>query len=37
MAGRCKGMVKEIYILKRNSQDRDAWKIVVKCALDTKG
>jgi len=28
---------KEIYILKRKAQDRDAWKIVVKCALDTHG
>ena len=27
----------EIYILKRKAQDRDAWKIVVKCALDTSG
>jgi len=26
---------KEIYILKRKTQDRDAWKIVVKGALDT--
>ena len=28
---------KEIYILKRKTQDRDAWKIVVKGALDTNG
>jgi len=27
----------EIYLLKRNAQDRDAWKIVVKCALVTNG
>jgi len=25
----------EIYILKRKAQDRDAWKMIVKCALDT--
>jgi len=27
----------EIYILKRKAQDRDAWKMMVKCALDTNG
>jgi len=27
----------EIHILKRNAQDRDAWKLVVKRALDTNG
>jgi len=27
----------EIYMLKRTAQDRDAWKIMVKCALDTNG
>jgi len=27
----------EIYILKRKSRDRDAWKMIVKCALDTNG
>jgi len=31
MAGRCKGM------LKRKAQERDAWKIIVKRALDTNG
>jgi len=28
---------KETYVLKRKAQDRDAWKIVIKCALDTNG
>jgi len=29
----------EIYMhmLKKKAQDRDAWKILVKCALDTNG
>jgi len=27
----------EIYILRRKAQDRDTWKIIVKCALDTYG
>jgi len=26
----------EIYILKRKAQDRDTWKMIVKCASDTK-
>jgi len=25
----------EIYILKRKAQFRDAWKMIVKCALET--
>jgi len=25
----------EIYILKRKAEDRDAWKMIGKCALDT--
>lgn len=25
----------EIYILKRKAKDRDAWKMIVTCALDT--
>jgi len=27
----------EICMLKWKAQDRDAWKIIVKCALDTNG
>jgi len=27
----------EIYVLKRKVQDRDAWKMIVKYALDTNG
>jgi len=27
----------EMYILKRKAQDRDAWKMIFKCALDTNG
>jgi len=27
----------EIFMLKRKAQDRDAWKIIVKRALDTNG
>src|SRR6218665_708209 len=29
------GCNEEIYILKRKAQDRVAWKMIVKCALDT--
>jgi len=28
---------KEIYILKRKALDTDAWKMIVKCALDMNG
>ena len=27
----------EIYILKTKAQDRDTWKMIVKCALNNKG
>ena len=27
----------DIHILKKKAQDRDAWRMIVKCALDTNG
>ena len=38
IAGRCKGMMYRVNIhSERKAQDRDAWKIIVKRALDTNG